>query len=183
MVDNPRYLSKQEEKLRRAQRKLSKKVKGTANSVKQSVKVAKIYKKIQYQRNDFLHKLSSYYVNHYDTIFIEDLKIVNLQKNHHYQINAWISFFKKLEYKAARAGILLRKVAAAGTSQDCSGCGKVVKKSLATRTHRCSNCGLVINRDYNASLVIKQRGMESLPMVYGEIKPAESRPLITAQNG
>ncbi|MGI0011263.1 MAG: zinc ribbon domain-containing protein [Nitrosopumilaceae archaeon] len=77
---------------------------------------------------------------------------------------------------------MFSKITATGTSQRCSGCGKIVKKSLAIRTHICPYCGLVIDRDHNASLVIKQRGIDSLPMGYREVTPVERIPLTVIQS-
>lgn len=187
VIKHPQILRKSEEKLKRSQRKLSRKVKGSSNQFKQKLRLARIHQKIKYQRNDFLHKASKYYIDNYDTIFVEDLKIQNMVKNHHLaksiSDSSWNSFFQKLEYKAANAGILFRKISAFGTSQNCSGCGKKVKKSLAIRTHCCPYCGISINRDYNASLNIKQRGMDSLPMGCREVMPLERTPLIVIQTG
>jgi putative transposase len=90
--------------------------------------------KIKYQRNNFLHKISKYYVDSYDTIFVEEIKIQNMVKNHHLAKSiydsSWNSFFQKLEYKAANAGILFAKVAPHGTGQSCSNCGRMVKKTF-----------------------------------------------------
>lgn len=187
VIKHPQILRKSEEKLKRSQRKLSRKVKGSSNQFKQKLRLARIHQKIKYQRNDFLHKASKYYIDNYDTIFVEDLKIQNMVKNHHLaksiSDSSWNSFFQKLEYKAANAGILFRKISAFGTSQNCSGCGKKVKKSLAIRTHCCPYCGISINRDYNASLNIKQRGMDSLPMGCREVMPLERTPLTVIQTG
>lgn len=184
-IENPHVLRQSEKKLKRAQKKLSKKKNGS-NRLKQKLVLAKIHQKIKHQRNDFLHKVSRYYVDKYDTIFVEDLKIQNMVRNHHLaksiSDSAWGSFFTKLEYKAANAGILFRRVNPRGTSQSCSGCGKTVKKTLAVRTHRCPFCGISIDRDFNASLNIRQKGMITLPMEYGEVKPLEKIPLIIAQS-
>lgn len=182
VITHPQILRKSEEKLKQTQRKLSRKVKGSSNRFKQKLGLTKIHQKIKYQRNDFLHKVSKYYVDNYDTIFVEDLKIQNMVKNHHLaksiSDSSWNSFFEKLEYKAANAGILFRKISASGTSQNCSGCGKTVKKSLAIRTHCCPYCGISINRDYNASLNIRQKGMDSLPVGCREVTPLETAPLL-----
>jgi putative transposase len=184
--EHPQILRKSENKLKKTQRKLSRKMKGSANRFKQKLKFAKIHKKIKNQRNDFLHKISRHYVDNYDTIFVEDFRIQNLQKNHRLAKSifdsAWYSFFQKLEYKAGRAGILFRKISAAGTSQGCSGCGKTVQKTLAIRTHSCPYCGLVIDRDHNAAINIKQKGMDSLPMVCREVTPVETAPLFVIQH-
>ena len=186
IIKHPQILRKSEEKLGRAHRKLSRKIKGSANRFKQKLRLARIHQKIKYQRNDFLHKVSRYYINNYDTIFVEDLQIANMKKNHHLaksiSDSSWNSFFQKLEYKAANAGILFRKVTASGTSQSCSGCGKKVKKTLAIRTHCCPFCGISIDRDYNASLNIRQKGIDGLPAGYREVTPPERMPLIMINN-
>jgi len=184
-IKHPQFLRKSEKKLKRTQRKLSKKVKNSGNRWKQKLNLARIHQKIKNQRNDFLHKTSRYYVDKYDTIFVEDLKVQNMIKNHHLAKSifdsSWNSFFQKLEYKAERAGILFRKITASGTSQSCSRCSKLVKKTLATRIHRCPFCGIVIDRDYNASLNIKQKGIGSLPVGYREVTPLERTPLVVIQ--
>ncbi|HUT06492.1 MAG TPA: RNA-guided endonuclease TnpB family protein [Nitrosopumilaceae archaeon] len=181
VIKYPKFLRKSEERLKKSQRKLAKKVNNSCNRLKQKQILGKVHQKIKNQRNDFLHKTSRYYVENYDTIFVEDLKIQNMVKNHHLaksiSDSSWNSFFKKLEYKAANAGILFKKITASGTSQSCSRCRKMVKKTLAIRTHCCPYCDLVIDRDYNASLNIKQRGMDSLPMGYGKVTPLERMPL------
>ncbi len=181
VIKHPQFLRKSEKKMKRAQRKLSKKVKNSGSKWKQKLNLDIIHQKIKNQRNDFLHKASRYYVDNFDTIFVEDLKIQNMIKNRHLAKSifdsSWNSFFQKLEYKAANAGILFAKVVPHGTSQSCSNCGRMVKKTLAIRTHCCSYCGLVIDRDYNASLNIKQSGIDSLPTGCREVTPLERAPL------
>ena len=183
-TDNPQILKQSEKKLKRAQRKMSRKTKGSANRHKQRLRLAAIHKKIANQRRDFEHKISRKYVDDYDTIFVEDLKISNMLKNHVLARSianaSWHSFFQKLEYKAANAGILFRKVPPHQTSQGCSGCGKIIKKTLAQRTHVCDFCGLVLDRDHNAAINIRQKGIATLPAGCREVTPPESRPLVMA---
>ncbi|MEX0862870.1 RNA-guided endonuclease InsQ/TnpB family protein [Nitrosopumilus sp.] len=180
-IKYPQFFRKSEKKLKRSQRKLSKKINNSNNRWKQKLNLSRIHQKIKNQRNDFLHKTSRYYVDNYDTIFVEDLRIQNMQKNHHLAKSildsSWNLFFQKLEYKAVNAGILFRKISPHNTSQKCSRCNKLVKKSLAQRTHSCPFCDIVINRDYNASLNIKQKGIDSLPVGYREVTPLERIPL------
>ncbi len=185
-IDNPQFLKKSEKKLKRAQRRLSGKTKGSSNRHKQKNRLAAIHKKIANQRRDLEHKASRAYVDKYDTIFVEDLSIRNMLKNHKLAKSisnaSWYSFFQKLEYKAANAGILFRKVPPHQTSQGCSGCGKTIKKTLAQRTHVCDSCGLVLDRDHNAAINIRQKGIATLllPMVHREVTPPERLPLIMA---
>lgn len=184
-IKYPQFFRKSEKKIKQSQRKLSKKIKNSNNRCKQILSLAKIYQKIKNQRNDFLHKTSRYYVDNYDTIFVEDLNIKNMVRNHNFAKSildsSWNSFFQKLEYKAANAGILFRKISPNNTSQKCSRCDKLVKKSLAQRTHRCPFCDIVIDRDYNASLNIKQKGIDSLPVGCREVTPLERIPLTMIQ--
>ena len=180
-TDNPQILKKSEKRLRRAQKKLSKKSRGSSNRHKQRARLAKIHKKVANQRRDFEHKVSRQYVEKYDTIFVEDLSIGNMTKNRRLArtiANAsWNSFFQKLEYKAESAGILFGKVPPHGTSQECSGCGRIVKKSLAQRTHGCDSCGLVMDRDHNAAVNIRQKGIATLPAGRRKVTPPERLPL------
>ena len=176
----PQFLRKSEKKLKRAQRKMSRKTIHSNNRIRQILRLGRIHAKIKNQRNDFLHKISHYYVTHYDTIFVEALQIQNMIRNRHLSKSiadaSWDGFIQKTEYKAARAGNLFAKNAPHGTSQECSKCGRIVVKTLADRTHRCI-CGLEIDRDYNAALNILKRGMCSLPAGCRKVTPVETVPL------
>ena len=183
-IDNLQILKKSEKRLKRAQRKLSGKDRGSSNRHKQRLKLAKVHQNTANQRRDFEHKVSRTYVDKYDTIFVEDLSITNMMKNHKLARSianaSWNSFFQKLEYKAENAGILFRKVRSHGTSQKCSECGKTTQKSLAQRTHSCDSCGLVMDRDHNTAMNIRQRGIETLPVGCREVTPLERMPLAVA---
>ena len=96
--------------------------------------------------------------------------------------SSWSTFFNMLQYKAENAGNVFYKVVASGTSQRCSRCNVVVKKTLAIRTHCCPNCGLNIDRDYNASINILQKGLNvfglgNLLSERKEVTPVEIEPL------
>jgi len=158
---NPRHLKKAEQKLHQAQRILSKRVKGSENRYKQRVVVAKQHRRIRNQRDDFLHKLSRELVTTYGTIVFEDLKVKNMLKNHklakHISDCSWNKLVQYTTYKAESAGVTVVLVNPKNTSQMCSNCGQIVKKTLADRVHSCS-CGVVLDRDYNASVNILKRG-------------------------
>jgi len=186
VVEHPTILNKSSRKLVKRQRILSRRQLGSNNRNKQRVKVARTHETIANQRNDFLHKLSRQYVNKHDAIFVEDLHIDNMVKNKHLSKSildsSWSEFFRMLQYKAASAGIAFHKVLPFGTSQNCSKCGKIVKKTLAIRIHRCPYCGLEIDRDHNASINILQKGMKDilkLPMEPREFTPLEIEPIHT----
>ena len=152
--NHPRSLNESLKQLAREQRRMSRKTKGSKGRKKQRLRVARIHETITNQRNDFLHKLSKCYTDSYGIIAMEKLNIKGMVKNHHLarSINdaSWGRFVQMLEYKASSAGVQVRKVDPKYTSQKCSQCGSIVKKSLAVRTHRCL-CGFVADRDYNAA--------------------------------
>lgn len=159
-IENPKFLDKSYKKLRRKQKKLSRKHKGSKNRQKQKKKVAKVHEKIVNQRKDFLHKVSRFYVDNYDFIALEDLNIKGMVRS---RLAKWISdaswdrFMRFLSYKAENAGKIVIKVNPRGTSQE---------YKYGT-----------LDRDYNASLNILQRGLEKLPQGLREVTPMETEPL------
>jgi len=170
---NPLFLKKMLKPLKRAQRKVSRRIKGSNNHIKAKKCVARLYGRIVNKRRDFLHKLSSEYASRYDIIFLERLRTLNIVRNHHlarYVLDSgWGTFKTMLEYKAK----WVKEVEPAYTSINCSTCSNPVPKTLAIRTHRCDKCGLAIDRDYNASLNILQKGLAHLPVECREVTPVE----------
>ena len=162
VIDNPRTLKHSEKKLAKEQRRLSRRIKGSNNREQQKIEVAKVHRRIRRQRSDFLHKLSTNFVNNYGIITFEDLNIKGMLKNHclakHISDASWNQLISLTQNKAESAGSEVRLVNPRGTSQKCSQCGKTVKKTLAERTHKCPYCGLVMDRDLNASLNISMAG-------------------------
>ncbi len=162
VVESKQHFRKSEKLLRRRQRKLSRRKRGSKRRNKARKLVAQIHEKISNQRKDFLHKTANYYIQRYDTICIENLSIKNMVRSRYLaksiSDSGWGIFFGFLSYKAEEAGRIIIKVDPSYTSQKCSGCGKIVKKSLSTRTHCCTHCGLILDRDYNAALNILRAG-------------------------
>jgi len=158
-IANPRYYRKLKAKLRRQQRVVSRRKKGSNRRRKAVKRLAKTHRQIANMRLDFLHKVANHYVLNYSEIHVEALKIKNMVKNRHLSMSiqdaSWGLFFELLEYKAEEAGRQLVKVNPRGTSQKCSGCGEIVPKTLAVRIHSCKACGLDIDRDENAARNIK----------------------------
>ncbi|UCD55689.1 MAG: transposase [Candidatus Omnitrophota bacterium] len=161
-IDNPKYFRQSEKLLRRRQRSLSRKKKGFGKRDKSRILVAKAHEKIVNQRKDFLHKLANFYIKGFNAIYIEDLNIRGMVKNRYLAKSisdaGWGMFAKFLMYKAAEAGRHVISIPPHNTSQICSGCGKKTSKTLSLRIHRCPHCNLVLDRDLNAAIVIKQRG-------------------------
>jgi putative transposase len=154
-IANPRFLRKDEKKLKRLHRRLSRTQKQSQNRKKARQKLAKAYLKVQRQREDFARKTANMLVTSHDLIAFEDLKIANLVRNHTLAKSisdvAWGRFLDWVRYYGLIHAIPVVAVAPHFTSQDCSGCGKMVKKALSERTHRCVDCGLVMDRDENAA--------------------------------
>jgi len=165
VVKAPQFFRKSEYKLAKQQRQLSKKQKGGGRRDKARKLVAKTHLKIARQRKDWLHKLSYGYVNKYDYVFMENLNISGMLKNRHLSKSisdaSWATFQQFVSYKAEILGKQLVLINPAYTSQICSKCGAIVKKSLSQRTHYCSECLFVEDRDVNAGLNILYLGRVS----------------------
>jgi putative transposase len=159
---NPRYYRKAEKALAKAQRRVSRRKKGSNRRKKAVRLLAKKDQKVKRQRRDFHHKTALQLVRMYDVIYLEDLQVANLIQNSRLAKSisdaGWGQFRTILEGKAAYAGRRVIAVPPAYTSQDCSGCGERVQKSLSIRTHICPNCGLVLDRDENAARNIQWLG-------------------------
>ena len=162
IVDNPRHYRKAEKALQKAQRRVSRRKKGSKRRRKAVQLLAKKHQKVKRQRQDFHHKVALALLRQYDVVYVEDLQVSNLVKNAHLAKSisdaGWGQFRTILEGKAAYAGRRVVAVAPAYTSQDCSGCGERVEKSLSVRTHVCPSCGLTLDRDENAARNIQAAG-------------------------
>jgi putative transposase len=166
---NHKYLTKSENKLAKEQRKLSKMVKGSSNRNKQRIKVARLHKHIQNQRNDYLHKLSKKIIDENQIICIEDLKVKDMMNDSKLARNifdvSWSRFVSMLIYKADWYGRKVIKVPSTyPSSQLCSKCGykNSLTKDLAIRKWTCPKCGSVHDRDINAAKNILSKGIETL---------------------
>ena len=166
---NHKYLTKSQEKLAKEQRKLSKMVKGSNNRNKQRIKIARLHKKIQNQRNDYLHKLSRKIIDENQVIALEDLKVKDMEQNNKLARNisdaSWSRLVSMLIYKANWYGRKVIKVPNNyPSSQLCSVCGyqNSITKSLNIRKWVCPECGTVHDRDINAARNILSKGIEIL---------------------
>ena len=156
-IDNLRFLRKSEKRLKKAQRKLSKKKKGSQKRLKQKSKVARLHLKVSRQRKDFAVKTAKALIQSNDLVVYEDLKVSNMVKNpklaKSIQDASWSMFTDWLDYFGKIHGKFVIAVNPQYTSQQCSDCGNIVKKTLSVRTHICS-CGCV---DENAAINILAR--------------------------
>ena len=177
--ENPKFIDRTLEKIKEVQKELSRKQKGSKRREKVRLKLAKLYEKLNNQRQDFLHKLSRYYINNYDVICVEDLDIRDIVENgnrtlnRHIHDSAWSKFISLLAFKAERAGRRVVRVKPTNTSKRCAKCGFVVSNlTLKGRLFVCPKCGWEADRDYNASLNVLDVGLgRSRTPVEGEPLP------------
>ncbi len=184
-VQPPKFLRKMERKLKREQRRLSRKEKRSRNWTRQTMRVAKVHRKVRLQRMDFNHKLSRMLVNRFDMIIFERLRIQNMIKNHQLAKSiadaGWGQLQTFTSYKAAEAGAVVKFVDPYDTTADCSRCGFHVPKTLSKRVHECPNCGFMLDRDWNAALNIFNRvGWGTAELTPEEIQPL-LRPCVVAE--
>jgi len=167
VINNPKHLKKYENILAKEQRKLSKKQKGSKNRKKQRKKVRAIHKKIKNTRLDFLHKTTSNIITKYGGVVLEDLNVKGLMKNHHLAKSmsdvSWSELRRQLKYKAKwnfKHFIIIDRFTP--TSKTCSNCGCIQDMPLSKRQYNCPDCGISINRDLNASINIKNLGLNKI---------------------
>jgi putative transposase len=163
-IFTPAYYRKAEAYLRRCQRRVARRKKGSHRRRKAVALLAKAQQHIACQRRDFHHKEACKLVQVYDVIYHEDLRVANMVQNHHLAKGisdaGWSAFLTILAFKAVGAGKRVVAVNPAFTSQRCSGpdCGKLVQKGLSVRWHACPECGTSLHRDHNAALNILRLG-------------------------
>ncbi|MGB3207652.1 MAG: transposase [Crinalium sp.] len=164
-VNNPRHLRKSAHKLKRLQRRVSRKVKGSNNRKKAINRLGRKHLQVYRQRKDFAVKLARCVVMSNDIVAYEDLKVRNMVKNRHLAKSisdaAWSQFREWLQYFALKFGRVTVPVPPDYTSQNCSNCGETVKKSLSIRTHICK-CGTTLDRDENAARNILIKALQIL---------------------
>ncbi len=179
-VDPPRFLRRTENRIKRAQRNLSRRVKGSHNREKARIKLSKLHRKVDRQRDDFLHKTSAWLVRKADLLVFENLNINGIVQNHALAKSicdtSWGKLVQYASYKAENAGKMVELVDPRGTTQRCSACGMVVRKSLSDRVHQCPTCGLLLDRDLNAARNILDR--RTVGWGTAESTPAETMPLL-----
>ena len=167
---NHKYFKESEKKLAKAQRKLSKKNEEKSNNYKkQQEQVNRIYRHVANQRKDNLHKISNEITNRYDIVCVEslDMKAMSNKKFGNGKAtmdNGYGMFLSLLEYKLSDRGKYLVRVDKwFASSQICHSCGTVhpEMKDLSNRTMQC-DCGLVMSRDQNAAINIKNEGLRML---------------------
>lgn len=175
IIDSPKFLKKSEAKLKKEQKKLSRKYEAAKkdkrkyyeckNYQEQRLKVAKIHKHVSNQRKDFYNVLANNLVKNHDYIFAEDLKIRNMIKNHKLakaiSDSSWRSFLTILEWTALKRNKSLILIDPKNTTQTCSICGVISDEKIILGMEEwiCPNCGTYHIRDINAAINIKNKGL------------------------
>jgi len=160
-VENPRFFRTSQATLRRKQRRLCARKKGSHRRRKMARSVAQTHLKIERQRRDFHFKTAKQYADAYQTIVVEDLNLRGLVRSRLAKSildAAWSAFLFILSCKAASAGGQVIRINPRFTTQQCSRCGELTQKSLSVRTHVCPSCGYVADRDVNAAQNILRAG-------------------------
>ncbi|MEA5512278.1 RNA-guided endonuclease TnpB family protein [Crocosphaera sp. UHCC 0190] len=179
-VVNPKQFKQHYRRLRRAQKNLSRKQKGSKNREKARVKVAKIHLKISDSRQDFLHKLTTNLVRENQTIAVESLAVKNMVKNHKLALaisdSGWSELVRQLDYKCRWYGRNLVKIDQwFPSSKRCGNCGHTMDKlPLNIREWECPKCGVVHDRDINASKNILAAGL-AVSVCGATIRPEQSK--------
>jgi putative transposase len=161
-------LAKTKQMLKKQQRKLSRKVRGSANYEATRIQVAKKYEKITKIRNNYYHNISDYLVSNYDAIYVEDLNVAGMIKNRKLSRkiaeSAWSTLSTYIEYKCNWYGKTYYRINRwTPTSKLCSACGhKLESLKLSTREWTCPSCGESHDRDINAAMNIKNTGQMDL---------------------
>jgi putative transposase len=161
-IFSPGWYRNAERVLKTAQRRVSRRKRGSHRRRKAVQLLAKAHQKVRRQRRDFHHKTALALVRDNDAIYHENLQPANMVKNHHLAKSitdaGWGAFLIILAHKAAYAGRQVISVNPAYTSQTCSGCGVSVSKGLSVRWHTCPDCGTSLHRDHNAAKNIERLG-------------------------
>jgi putative transposase len=162
-IESPQFYRKSERQLNRANRKKSKKFRKSAklqskNYHKARSRYARKHLRVSRQRKEYCKRVAYSVIQSNDLVAYEDLNVQGLVRNRHLAKSisdaGWSTFRQWLEYFGFKYGKATIAVLPHNTSQNCSHCGKKVKKSLSTRTHVCPHCGFVGDRDVNAAINI-----------------------------
>lgn len=182
VVDNPRFYRKSLKRLKKLQRQMSRrqarakkegrKLAKSQNYQKSRLQVSRLQRRVRNQREDFLQKLSTAYINNHDVVVLENLRGKNLLKNHALAMSiadvGWSSFQRMLEYKADLYGKKYVEIDKRNTTQRCSSCGSIMghngheKLTLKDREWDCPMCKAHHIRDYNAAKNILEKGIAKL---------------------
>ncbi|MFH8694484.1 RNA-guided endonuclease InsQ/TnpB family protein [Streptomyces chartreusis] len=175
-IDSPRFLRRAEKRLKKAQRDLSRKVRGSSNRGKARVKVARAHARVADARREFHHQLSTRLIRENQAVAVEDLAVKGLARTRlakSVHDAGWSAFVTMLEYKAARYGRTFVRIGRfEPTSQVCSACGvKDGPKPLGVRVWTCGACGAVLDRDINAAVNVAKAAGLAVSACGAQVRP------------
>ena len=162
--ENKHFFKKQEDKIKRLQRQLSKKQKDSNNRNKQRIKIAKAFERLTNQKNAYIHSVTNELLTYYDTVFMEDLNTKGMLKNHHLaKVIQEVCFYQFKKILVNKTLINNKRVVLIDrfypTSKTCSVCGyKKQDLKLSDRFWSCTICGKYHDRDLNAAINILHEG-------------------------
>lgn len=171
VFENKHFLRKEEKKLKRLQRQLSKKVKGSKNRDKQRIRLARVYERINNKKDDYIQSVVNELLTYFDTIFMEDLNVKGMLRNHHLaKVISEVSFYKFKETLVNKALVNDKRMIFVDrfypSSKTCSICGyKKQDLKLDDREWTCPICGEHHDRDVNAAMNILFEGQRMLTAV------------------
>ena len=179
-------LSDEYDRYAREQRTLDRKEHGSNNWEKQRQRVARAKRKIKRKVRDYQHKLTTWLVQEYDVVAVEDLDVKPMletsQNAQNKQDAAWSRFIELLEYKADLCGAHVVQVKPEGTTKECASCGVETAKPIWVREHSCPACGHTDDRDLNAAKNILNRGLKQIGAGRSESTPMQTAlPTFTPQ--
>jgi putative transposase len=186
IVQPQQALRKNLRKLRRLDRQLARKQKGSANREKAKLRRARLHYRIACQRQDYLHQLSSSLARTKSVIVLEDLHVKGMQRNKHLALSisdaGFGEFRRQLAYKSEWYGArLVLADRFFPSSRLCSGCGTIRDTlTLKERVYCCDVCGVSVDRDENAAINLRRLGLAQLPVDRREVMPAERKALASA---
>jgi len=184
-ITSPRFLRRAENKLRRAQRSMSRKQDGSRNRAKARVKVARAHGRVADARREFHHQLSTALIRDNQAVAVEDLCVKGLARTRlakSVHDAGWSAFTRMLEYKARLYGREFHRIGRfVPTSQVCSACGvKDGPKPLHIRTWQCQACGMWLDRDINAAVNVAKAAGLAATARGAQVRPG---PRVPAQRG
>jgi putative transposase len=153
-------------RIERRHRDLSRKEYGSNNWEKARQKLAQAYERLRNRRRDYREKLAHEYTSRYDAVFLEDLDVKGMlegdRRGRNIAAMSWRKTIQAFKRHGEKNGCHVIEVPPEGTTKRCSQCGTETEKPLWVREHACPSCGFEADRDYNAALEIKRRGLDEL---------------------
>ena len=168
VFENKHFFKKEEKQVKKLQRQLSKKVKGSNNRKKAQVRIAKLFERITNKKDAYIHYATNELLANFDTIFMEDLNVQGMLRNHHLaKAIQEVGFYKFRETLVNKTTVNNKQVVFVDryfpSSKTCSICGyKKRDLKLSDREWTCPNCGTHHDRDINAAVNILLEGQRML---------------------